>query len=469
MKYLKIHLMLFLLVATNTIAQKKPNILLCIADDWSLHAGVYGDSLVKTPNIDRIAKQGVVFKNAFCASPSCSPSRAAILTGRYPHQLEEGGNLWGTLPVKYPNYTQILEKNGYDVAMERKGWGPGNFEVGGYQRNPAGYAVKNFEEFWQKHPKDTPFCYWFGSQDPHRPYTKGIGSKLGVNPTLIKVPAWMPNTPDVQNDILDYYYEIQRFDRELGEIIEKLKQSGELENTIIVITGDNGMPFPRAKATVYDGGSNIPLIISWKNHIKPQPQIVETFVSLLDLAPTFLEAVKLPISAEMKGKSLMPYLKNKSQVHRNEVFIERERHANVRKGDRSYPVRAIRNKDFLYIRNYAPDLYPAGDPNEYFAVGKYGDVDASPSKDLILNDTLTYQKYFQLAFVKRPMEELYDLRNDPDQLNNIANKVNYKKQKWFLSQKLTDWMKQTQDPRLQGKDPFSGYKYYGNSAKSEHK
>jgi N-sulfoglucosamine sulfohydrolase len=469
MKHLPKIVMLVFLAATNVVAQKKPNILLCIADDWSLHAGVYGDNLVKTPNIDKVAKNGVVFKNAFCAAPSCSPSRAAILTGRYPHQLEEGGNLWGILPAKYPNYTQILEKNGYNVGRERKGWGPGNFEAGGYNRNPAGNAVKNFEEFWQKHPKGTPFCYWFGTPDPHRPYTQGTGSASGMNPNLVKVPAWLPNTPEVQNDILDYYYEIQRFDQELGEIIEKLRQNGELDNTIIVITGDNGMPFPRAKATVYDGGSNVPLIIAWKNHIKPRSQIVNTFVSLLDLAPTFLAAAALPIPAEMTGKSLMPFLENKSKIHRNEVFIERERHANVRKGDKSYPVRAIRTKEFLYIRNYDPDQYPAGDPKEYFAVGDYGDVDDSPSKKIILDDTLTHQRYFQLAFVKRPAEELYDLRNDPEQLNNIADKANYKKQKHILAQKLTDWMKTTQDPRFEGKDPFSSYKYYGNAARTKPK
>ena len=134
-KYITVGL-LFLLI--NPLwAQKKPNILFCIADDWGKHAGVYGDKVVKTPNFDRLAREGVVFTNAFCASPSCTPSRAAVLTGRYPHQNEESGNLWSTLQTKLPNYVAILTQNGYHVGLERIGWGPGDVKVGCYELNPA--------------------------------------------------------------------------------------------------------------------------------------------------------------------------------------------------------------------------------------------------------------------------------------------------------------------------------------------
>lgn len=447
-------------------AQNRPNILFCIADDWSLHAGVYGDKVVRTPNIDHLAAEGVVFKNAFCAAPSCSPSRAAILTGRYPHQLEEGGNLWGTLPKKYSNYADLLEKNGYHIGVERKGWGPGKAEVGGYAQNPAGQSYKNFDEFLQKRAPNQPFCYWFGSNDPHRPYTKSTGKASGLDPAQVEIPAWLPDTPEVRNDILDYYVEIQRFDRELGEIVEKLRQRGELENTLIVITGDNGMPFPRAKANVYDGGSNVPLIVSWRNHLKLQPKISDTFVNLLDLAPTFLAVAGIPIPSEMLGKSLLPYLENKTKMHRKEVFLERERHGNVRQGNKSYPVRAVRTKDFLYIRNLEPALHPAGDPQEYFAVGPYGDVDGSPSKLLILSDSVKFQTHFRLAFAKRPADELYDLRTDPAQLNNVANQPTYKTIQQKLARQVADWQRTTNDPRWSGSDPFSSYPYYGNAAKT---
>ena len=462
-KYITVGL-LFLLI--NPLwAQKKPNILFCIADDWGKHAGVYGDKVVKTPNFDRLAREGVVFTNAFCASPSCTPSRAAVLTGRYPHQNEESGNLWSTLQTKLPNYAAILTQNGYHVGLERKGWGPGDFKVGGYEQNPAGKGYKDFNEFLEKRPAGQPFCYWFGSQDPHRNYDKGTGKASGMNPADVQVPAWLPNTPEVREDLLDYYFEVQRFDQEVGELIKKLETIGELENTLIVVTSDNGMPFPRAKANLYDAGTNLPLIFYWKNKISPHP--TNTFVSFTDLAPTFLETAQLPIPKEMTGKSLWPLLKNSIQVHRNEVFLERERHANVRQGDKSYPIRAIRTKDFLYIQNLAPDRWPAGDPTPWFAVGSYGDVDPGPSKEVILQDSVKYAPYYQLCFAKRPAEELYDLRKDKSQVINVSQKDDYQQIKKQLARRLMEWRKATQDPRAEGKHPFETYQYYGNAAATE--
>ena len=191
--------------------------------------------------------------------------------GTLPHQNEESGNLWSTLQTKLPNYAAILTQNGYHVGLERKGWGPGDFKVGGYEQNPAGKGYKDFNEFLEKRPAGQPFCYWFGSQDPHRNYDKGTGKASGMNPADVQVPAWLPNTPEVREDLLDYYFEVQRFDQEVGELIKKLEAIGELENTLIVVTSDNGMPFPRAKANLYDAGTNLPLIFYWKNKISPHP------------------------------------------------------------------------------------------------------------------------------------------------------------------------------------------------------
>lgn len=443
----------------------RPNILVIMADDWSYpHAGVYGDKVVKTPNFDRVAREGALFTNAYCAAASCTPSRASILTGRPVHQLEEGGNLHGFLPAKFDVYPDLLEQSGYVVGHTRKGWGPGKFEAGGRKRNPAGPQFRSFDEFFKQVPKDKPFCFWFGSNDPHRPYDKGAGAKSGMKAEDVVVPAFLPDTPEVRDDILDYYFEVERMDRDAGQIIKALEDAGQLDNTIIVWTSDNGMPFPRAKATVYDGGSRMPLAVRWPAKVKGG-RTLDEFVMLTDIAPTLLEAAGLRPKPEMTGRSLTPLLAGRKQPGRDVAFLERERHANVRRGDLSYPVRAVRTKDYLYIRNFRPDRWPAGDPEMYFAVGDFGDIDGSPSKDLLIsrrNDPAV-AKYFKLATDKRPAEEFYDLRKDAGQLYNVAERAEYAKAKKRLRAALDKWMRETGDPRATTDDDrWDRYPYFGN-------
>lgn len=443
---------------------KQSNILLLLADDWSYpHAGAYGDRVVKTPTFDRLAREGTLFTNAYCAAPSCTPSRAAMLTGLAPHQLAEGGQLWSRLPKKFDVYPDLLEANGYAVGHTRKGWGPGDFKAGGRERNPAGPQFASFAEFYKTVPKDKPFCFWFGSQDPHRPYDKDAGLKSGMNPKDVVVPGFLPDTPEVRRDLLDYYFEVERLDREAGEIIAQLERDGRLNDTVIVMTSDNGMPFPRAKANLYDGGTRVPLAVRWPGHAKSNVTLNE-FVTLTDLAPTFLEAAGVPTPSAMTGRSLLPLLAGRKQVGREQVFVERERHANVRKGDLSYPARAVRTAEFLYIRNLRPDRWPAGDPEYYFAVGPFGDIDGSPSKELLLtrrNDKLI-GRYFYLATDKRPAEELYDLKKDPAQLVNVAERVEYATAKRKLHALLDKWMRETGDPRATTDDDrYDKYQYFG--------
>ncbi|MCI0392435.1 MAG: sulfatase [Acidobacteria bacterium] len=446
-------------------APSRPDILFIIADDWSYpHAGAYGDKVVKTPNFDRVAREGVLFTNAYCAAASCTPSRASILTGRAVHQLEEGGNLHAFLPAKFDVYPDLLEAAGYSVGYSRKGWGPGRFESGGRKRNPAGPQFRSFDEFFKQVPKDKPFCFWFGPTDPHRPYDIGTGAKSGVKAEDVVVPAFLPDTAEVRNDILDYYFEVERMDRDAGEIIKALEDAGRLDNTIIVWTADNGMPFPRAKATVYDGGSRVPLAVRWPAKVKGG-RTLDDFVVLTDVAPTLLEAAGLRPKPEMTGRSLAPLLAGKKLPGRDKVFLERERHANVRRGDLSYPVRAVRTNDFLYIRNFRPDRWPAGDPEMYFAVGDFGDIDGSPSKELLTsrrNDPAV-AKYFKLATDKRPAEELYDLRKDAGQLINVAERAEYAKAKKQARAALDKWMRETGDPRAtKDDDRWDRYPYFGN-------
>ena len=364
-------------------AEPRPNILVAIADDWSFpHAGAYGDRTVSTPAFDRIAREGAIFMNAFTAAPSCTPSRAALLTGQAIHRLAEGGNLHGFLPERFAVYPDLLEQAGYHVGFMGKGWGPGQFQPGGRSRNPAGPQFKQFEEFLAKRRPGQPFAFWFGSTDPHRPYEAGSGAKSGFRPDTVAVPAFFPDTPDVRSDLLDYLFEVQRFDSQVARLVETLEKAGELDNTIVVVTSDNGMPFPRAKANLYDAGTHMPLAMRWPRKIK-SGTTVQSFVGHADLAPTFLEAAGLPSPGGMTGQSVLA-LAGGSGVQpgasRDRAFIERERHANVRRGDLSYPARAIRTPDHLYIRNYRPDRWPAGDPELFIAVGPFGDIDDGPDE-----------------------------------------------------------------------------------------
>lgn len=455
------------LSATSHAAEKpspdaRPNILFCIADDWSWpHASIYGDKIVKTPNFDRIARAGALFTHAFCAAPSCTPSRAAILTGQTPHRLREGANLWGFLPNRFEVYPDVLEKAGYVVGLKGKGWGPGNAQAGGWKHNPAGPSFNSFEDFLDAVPKGKPFCFWFGSSDPHRPYDKGSGRAAGMKIQDVVVPPYLPDTPEVRSDILDYLFEVQRFDREVGALLDLLERRGELDRTLIVITSDNGMPFPRCKANVYDGGVRMPLAIRWPARIKPG-RVIDDFVGLADLAPTLLEAAGLKPLPEMTGVSLLLLFSGKKQMSRDKVFIERERHANVRKGDLSYPSRAIRTRDFLYVLNLRPDRWPAGDPEMWKAVGEFGDCDNGPTKDVILSSRDRHPAAFRLAFEKRPEEELYDLRQDPNQIDSVVADPTYASAKKKLRFELDQWMKETADPRAnRDGDEFDRYPYFG--------
>lgn len=371
----------------------------------------------------------------------------------------------GLFTKKYLTYTQILQKDGYYVGLTRKGWGPGNFEAGGYAGNPAGTSYNDFAAFFTAAPKDKPFCFWFGTTDPHRPYEVGTGAKSGMKASDVKVPGWLPDAPVVRNDILDYYYEVERLDRELGDMLSMLEKAGQLDNTLVVITSDNGMPFPRAKANLYDAGARLPLIMRWKGKIQLGRQIKE-FVSLTDLAPTFLEAAGQKVPTEMAGSSLWPLLEGKkTKENRQRVFFERERHANVRKGNLGYPGRAIRTNDFLYIKNYNPERWPAGDHELYHSVGPYGDIDDSPSKQYILEnkEQKAMISFFNRGFAKRPADELYDIKIDPDQLNNVAGNPKYANILKTLVKELNTWQVKTKDPRAGNKNnaAFDAYPYFG--------
>ena len=440
----------------------RPNILFAISDDQSFaHTSAAGDPVVRTPTFDRIAAEGVRFTHAFCNSPSCTPSRGAILTGQECYRLEEGVNLWSSLPAKFQTYPDLLESAGYHVGHTRKGWGPGSLEAGGRSRNPAGPKFDDFRAFHAALPEDAPFCFWFGSTDPHRGYDKGSGLASGLRLDDVTVPDFLPDVPEVRSDILDYYFEIQRFDRQLGEIVSFLEECDQLDNTVVIVTSDNGMPFPRAKADLYDFGSRVPLAVRWPERV-PSGRVVTDFVSLVDVAPTILEAAGLEPLPEMTGRSFLDVLAsgNEGRVDpaRDHVVLARERHTPWRAGRVGYPMRAIRTDGHLYIRNLEPDRWPAGDPPIF------GEVDPSPTKDVVREGegTADFGQYFQAAFAKRPPEELYDNALGPSQMSNAAGSDSLATVQQSLAERLDEHLLATSDPRALGHPPdWESNPHYG--------
>jgi len=444
-------------------ASARPNILFAIADDQSwLHTGFAGDPIVKTPNFDRVAKTGVYCRNSFSTCPGCAPSRASILTGRSIWQLEEAGTHASYFPRKFTVFPDLLRQAGYYTGLTGKGAGPANFKDTGWPHNPAGPAfdqhkvakgaldvhaddyAANFDDFLKQRPKEKPFYFWFGSHEPHRGYRPGSGAAAGKDPAQVKVPAFLPDTPEVRSDLLDYYEEIEYFDRQLGRILSSIEKSGELANTLIVVCADNGMSFPRAKANLYEYGIHLPLAISWPKAI-PANRAIDDLISFRDFAPTFLEAAGLPPHRDMSGRSLLPVLKARKsgQVDPARIAITagRERHSHARRDNLGYPCRVLRTQRFLYIRNFAPDLWPAGDP-PFFA-----DIDNGPSKTLV---AARKDHFHELSFGKRPAEELFDITTDPACLRNLAAAPAYRKWLLGLRGQLESILKADGDPRVLG-------------------
>lgn len=468
-------------------AEKAPNILFVISDDQSFpHASVYGSKTVNTPNFDRVAREGILFTNAIVPSPGCSPSRASMLTGRYTWQIEEAGTHASSFPSKYKVYPDILEEEaGYLAGYSGKGWGPGDWEKSGRKRNPAGTDfntkeinppfdgisgkdyVANFIDFYKQKSADQPFCFWLGTHEPHRVFEQDSWKKAGKSLEDAEVPDFLPDNDLIRGDILDYAVEIEWVDKQLGKVLKFLEEKGELDNTLIVVTSDNGMAFPRAKANCFEFGVHVPLAIRWGNKVQGG-QVVDDVVSLVDVAPTFLDAagVSYPKEYPYAGKSLMSFLLSenggKGDTERPFAFSARERHSCSRYNNWTYPQRAVRTKEYLYVYNFEPDRWPAGDPLVYVnddnceLQDAFTDIDNCPSKSFLLENRHEpeTEKYFHLAIDKRLAEELYDIVNDPYCLNNLAEHPEFSQTRKALNHQLFSYLKQTGDPRATGENPY---------------
>jgi arylsulfatase A-like enzyme len=281
-----------------------------------------------------------------------------------------------------------------------------------------------------------------------------------MNTDIIRLPGCFPDVPAIRTDVADYYWEVERFDRLVGDALEQMDRAGETDNTLVVMTGDHGMPFPRCKSNLYDTGTRVPLAMHWPGGGK-SGRTVNDLVSLTDLAPTFLELAGLSIPAEMTGRSLLPLLTSdkSGQVdpRRTFVLVGKERHVPAQEAPDlgGYPCRAIRTRKFLYIRNYHPERWPAGTPHYQRAAipgAWYADCDNGPTKTYMIQfreKDPTHHKLFELSFAKRPAEELYDLNSDPDQLRNVAQQPGYAVDRGRLATRLRAELQATGDPRAQ--------------------
>ena len=502
--------------------EKRPNILFALSDNQSYpHAGAYGSKIVNTPGFDYVAKNGILFHNAFSASPGCAPSRSSILLGRYLWQNEEAGGHQTLFPEKYVPFTDVLEASGYHVGFTGKGCAPFNWKQGGRDHDPAGpeynnlrYAgadsldlpegipdpeafastistvdyTKNFRKFISERSDDQPFFFWYGAREPHFPFEKGAGLRSGKQPEDVNVPDFLPDHETIRMDMLDYAYEIDWFEKHLMDMIQVLEEMGELDNTIIIVTSDNGMQFPYAIANCYESGIHVPMAVSWPGKI-PEGRTSEDLVNLADLAPTILELTgtdpesMMPISAKSFVNILFSDRSGIIDPSRDAIYVGRERHSSARWMNLGYPQRAVRTHDFLYIKNYHPERWPAGAPqalnpehpdelspmygldeNGNYLGGVYCDIDDGVSKAYLIENMNDPEvlPYLKLATDKRPAEELFYIKDDPYSIHNLAGNEAYADELKLMRNKLDQFLMETEDPRIIGPNPeiFENYQRF---------
>ncbi|MFS4418524.1 sulfatase [Maribacter sp. 2307ULW6-5] len=471
-------------------AHKRPNILIAMMDDASFpHVGINGCTWVETPNFDRIAQEGILFSNAYTPNAKCAPSRSSFLTGRNSWQLEEAANHWCYFPEKFKSFFESLADNGYHTGFTGKGWAPGVATINGKPRFLTGtpfndkqtevpttgisktdYAA-NFENFLNQKTEEEPFSFWFGSKEPHRDYEYGSGIAKGKKKLaqIDSVYAHWPDIDSVRTDLLDYAFEIEYFDKQLGNMLRLLEEKGELDNTLIIVTADNGMPFPRIKGQEYELSNHMPLTMMWKNGIEQPNRKVDDMVSFIDLAPTLLEIAEIAIEKSgmmpMEGKSLTDIFRSNDQgvidPARDHVLIGKERHDVGRPDDVGYPIRGIVKGDYLFVENFETDRWPAGNPST-----GYLNCDGSPTKTTLLHlkDRSEDSPLWELNFGKRPPFELYNIKEDILCMNNLAHQSGYQTMVNELRTQMWDQLRAQNDPRILGHgEVFDHYEYADTS------
>lgn len=455
---------------------QRPNILIAISDDQSWpHTSAQGSPFVETPSLDRLATEGYRFVNAYAGSPGCSPSRAVLLTGQHHWMIGPAGTHGSSFPVHYTTFVDLLEAEGYKVGYTGKGWGPGDWRGGGRTKNPAGYdynEVKlekppkagisdtdyaaNFRQFMNERENGRPFYFWYGAHEPHLKYAEEGHPDEDL--AKVVVPGFLPDTTASRRMLMDYAFEINHFDQHLGRIITTLEEYGELENTLIIVTADNGMPMPRAKANGYDYGIHVPLVIRW-GRPEAGDRVEETPVGFADLSATIVDAAGLDLPQDFVGQSLAGVLRGETVLHSDRaVFSGRERHSSSRYRNLGYPQRMMRRGDYLVVWSARPDLDPAGQPRNIVdgelspPHSAYYDIDDSEIKRELLarRDDPGIAPFFHLAVDKRPEWQFFNVRNDPECMHDLAGDPEHASLFAEYQKQLMATLKSTGDPRALG-------------------
>ena len=435
--FLLTNLLLFYTATFQKAPVSPPNIVFVIADDvnWN-DVGCYGNPKIQTPNIDRLARQGIRFTNVFLTASSCSPSRTSILTGRYPHNTGSP-ELHTPLPAHLPLLPEALRQRGYYTALAGK-WHEGPNTRRAYDtllvdRNANGEgAEQQWVNLMRARPKDKPFFFWLAAIDAHRPWSAHQYGHRHDPKTDVVVPPTLVDTPETRQDLAAYYDEIARLDYYVGELEKELARQGILDNTIFVFTSDNGRPFPGSKTRVYDTGMKTPFIIKWPGGIANRSVTSSGLVSSIDIAPTLLKLTDVAIPETMQGRSFDALLKKPDTPFRQYVFSEHNWH------DYAAYERAVRSKDFLYLINKHPELDNGGSI----------DVNQSPSaKALKTAHKAGKLSPFQndVFLAPRPADEFFDCRKDPIQARNEVNNPEYAGEVARLQRVLKQWQTETGD------------------------
>ena len=465
MKHLLAILLLSGLVAS--LSAERPNLVLIIADDMAWDdCGIYGNFNLPTPNIDRLGHEGMRFDRAFLTISSCSPSRASIITGLYPHSTDAEQLHW-ELPKEKTTFVERLKAAGYWTASAGK-WHLGphmkerfdvvkEADISGFQL-PTGKAaqagkfvqkgvgdVKSGCTDWvpilRERPRDKPFFLWLAAIDPHRGFDENIIEKP-TRPADVLVPPYFPDTPEVRKDLALYYDEIIRLDNFVGDVMAELEAQKVADNTLVLFISDNGRPFPRDKTTLFDSGIRTPWLLRWPKQVKAG-SVNGELVSSVDIAPTFLELAGLRPPSHFAGKSFLPLLESKGRAIRPYVYAEKNWHDLE---DRS---RAVRSKRYKYIRNFYNDL-PLTPPADALRSPTYRTMQR-------LRDEGTLNAAQMVCFMKpRAEEELYDLDRDPFEMKNLASAPAHAATLKRLRHALEKWQDKTQDlpPKVRTPDEF---------------